>query len=459
MDVARIEPGADFAEAIGNAVGVCNVMLAVIGRKWPGGEGPAGQRRIDDPNDFVRLEIAAALKRKIAVIPLLVNGAAKPARDGLPQDIAELVRTPAVELREASWDEDVARLIAMLEQPGEKPERVPERWWKRHRRRLSLAIVLAAILLAIGARKIYLAGSHADVRPGSAMHAPAVVRPSATVAASLTRALAVLPDGRVACASADGIVVWDPAAPASPPILQYPDNDGMALVALPGGLLAWGTRSGSINLWDSAKRELHATLVGHTGAVAALAPMDDGRLASGSWDGTVRLWSLATGKLEKTLARHTSQVRTLAALGNGRLASGSTDGTIIVWNLAGETDKLKTFDRHGKAVNALVRLPDERMAAGSADGVVEIWNYATGNLETSLPAHSDWINAVVALGDGRLASASDDQTIAIWNPSKRELDARLEGHTGRVNALTVLPDGRLVSGSDDGTLRLWQVRR
>jgi len=459
MDVARIEPGADFGEAIGNAVGVCNVMLAVIGRKWPGAGGPAGQRRIDDPNDFVRLEIAAALKRRIAVIPLLVNGAAKPAKDGLPPDLAELARAPAMELKEASWDQDVARLIAAMEQPGGNPGRASEGWWKKHRRALPLLIALAAILLAMGAWEIYRAGAHADVRPGSAGQAAAVVRPLATVAAPATRALAVLPDGRVACASVNGIVIWDPAAPASPPILQYPDNDAMALAVVPGGRLAWGTRSGSIKLWDWAKKELRETLVGHTGAVAALASMDEDRLASGSWDETVRLWSLATGKLEKTLARHTSQVRALAALGNGRLASGSTDGTVIIWNLAGETEKLKTLDRRGKAVNALARLPEERVAAGSEDGAIEIWNYGAGNLQTSLAAHSDWINAIVVLGDGRVASASDDRTIGIWNPSKRDLDARLEGHTGRVNALAVLPDGRLVSGSDDGTIRLWQVGR
>lgn len=459
MDVAHIEPGADFAESIGNAVGACNAMLAVIGRQWPGpGPSPA-QRRIDDPNDFVRLEIAAALKRGIPVIPVLVDGAGMPAKENLPPDLEGLTRGPAVELRERSWDEDLGRLIAVLEPDGGNAGRAPQRWWKKHRRAWALSVTLAVIFLAVGVRKFYLAGAKPDPAPAGEVRELSVSHASAIVQASATRALATLPDGCVAAASANGIVVWDPGAPSKSPVVQAPDSDAMAIAVVPGGRLAWGNRSGNIKVWDRGRKELQATLSGHTGAVVALAAMDDGRLASASWDGTVRLWNLATGKLEKTLARHTSQVRALAALGNGRLASGSTDGTTIVWNLAGETEKLKTLSRRGNAINALARLAADRVAVGSEDGAIEIWNCTTGDQETRLRAHRDWINALVVLGDGRIASASDDQTIGIWNPSKSVLDVRLEGHTGHVNALAVLPDGRLVSGSGDGTLRLWATRK
>jgi hypothetical protein len=459
MDVAGIQPGADFEESIENAVGVCNVMLAVMGPKWPGRASAAGARRIDDPNDFVRLEIAAALKLRIAVIGVLVDGAAGPAKDGLPRDIAELAQAPAVELRESCWDEDVGRLIAALEQHGDKPAGGPQRWWKRRGRALPLSLAAALILVAVVARKIYQTPPQPPPAAETPMRVLALLRPAATMHASPTRALAALPDGRVACASANGIAVWDLTAPTPSPIPLDSDSDAMSLAVLPGGLLAWGTRSGSIKVWDLGKGQLLATLTGHTGAVAALAPMEDGRLTSGSWDGGVGLWSLVTGKLEKTLASHTSQVRALAALGNGRLVSGSTDGTIIVWTLNGETDKMKTFNRSGKAVSALARLTNERIAAGTEDGAIEIWDYNTGSLETRLQTHRDWINALVILGDGRVASASDDQTIGIWNPPSRDLDSRLEGHIGRVNALAVLPDGRLVSGSEDGTIRLWKLKR
>src|SRR5688572_978191 len=66
MDVAGIEAGRDFRKAIDQHVSSCGVLLAFIGTDWLTARDPSGQRRLDDPNDFVRLEIASALKRDIA---------------------------------------------------------------------------------------------------------------------------------------------------------------------------------------------------------------------------------------------------------------------------------------------------------------------------------------------------------------------------------------------------------
>jgi len=72
MDVSDIEPGTDFVEAIDKAVGSCDILIVVIGREWLTCADPGGHRRLDDPNDFIRLEAATALKRNIRVIPVLV---------------------------------------------------------------------------------------------------------------------------------------------------------------------------------------------------------------------------------------------------------------------------------------------------------------------------------------------------------------------------------------------------
>src|SRR5258708_35012303 len=74
MDVDAIEPGQDFVEVIQQAVGSCSALIAVIGRNWSGLRGD-GSRRIDDPEDFVHLEVAAALERGVRVIPVLVDDA------------------------------------------------------------------------------------------------------------------------------------------------------------------------------------------------------------------------------------------------------------------------------------------------------------------------------------------------------------------------------------------------
>jgi hypothetical protein len=81
MDVDTIALGVDFAEVITQAVSTCHVLLAVIGPRWVTGTDEGGRRRLDDPDDIVRLEIAAALERDIRVIPILVEGAVMPRRN------------------------------------------------------------------------------------------------------------------------------------------------------------------------------------------------------------------------------------------------------------------------------------------------------------------------------------------------------------------------------------------
>jgi hypothetical protein len=114
-DVDSIEPGDDFVEVIAAAVGSCDVLLALIGNQWVTIADENGRRRLDDPYDFVRLEIEAALTRKVRVIPILVDGAAMPYADELPPSLAGLVRRNALELSPARFDYDTSRLLRVLD--------------------------------------------------------------------------------------------------------------------------------------------------------------------------------------------------------------------------------------------------------------------------------------------------------------------------------------------------------
>jgi len=114
-DVNSIELGADFVEVITDAVGSCDVLLALIGRKWLRITGRGRTRRLDDPNDFVRLEIEAALKRKVLLIPILVDGAVMPRAEDLPPSIAPLVRRQALELSPQRFSADTANLLNVME--------------------------------------------------------------------------------------------------------------------------------------------------------------------------------------------------------------------------------------------------------------------------------------------------------------------------------------------------------
>jgi hypothetical protein len=114
MDVAGIAPGHDFRKAIDESVANCGALLAVIGPQWVSDLGSDGNRRLDDANDFVRLEIASALTRDIALIPVLVRDAKMPSAQELPADLRELVFRNAVQLSHVSWRRDVVVLIDAL---------------------------------------------------------------------------------------------------------------------------------------------------------------------------------------------------------------------------------------------------------------------------------------------------------------------------------------------------------
>lgn len=115
MDVVGIEPGRDFRKVIDKNVASCGVLLAVIGPSWLDAKDETGLRRLDNPMDFVRLETAAALKRDIPVVPVLVRGARMPKSEQLPDDLKELAYRNGLELTHARWDSDVEVLIKALQ--------------------------------------------------------------------------------------------------------------------------------------------------------------------------------------------------------------------------------------------------------------------------------------------------------------------------------------------------------
>jgi hypothetical protein len=115
FDIDHIAPGQDFFKVIEDAVTRCAVMLVVIGKRWAG-PGKRGARRIDDPGDFVHLEVAAGLRREgLLVIPVLVAGGQMPGPAELPDDLKDLSRRNAFDLSDLRWKDDVARLIAQLD--------------------------------------------------------------------------------------------------------------------------------------------------------------------------------------------------------------------------------------------------------------------------------------------------------------------------------------------------------
>ncbi len=115
MDIDQIEPGEDFVEVINRKVSACETAVVLIGKAWLSATDGEGRRRLDDPEDFVRLEVAAALERKVRVVPVLVGGAAMPRMQQLPEPLALLSRRNAIEISDSRFHSDVDRLIEALE--------------------------------------------------------------------------------------------------------------------------------------------------------------------------------------------------------------------------------------------------------------------------------------------------------------------------------------------------------
>jgi hypothetical protein len=114
-DVDTLEPGQDFVEAIESRLAECRVFIAMIGREWLDARDAAGRRRLDQPDDYVRLEIASALSRRdVRVIPVLIEGASMPPAELLPEALRPLTRKQAVHLRDDAWDHDVDRLATAI---------------------------------------------------------------------------------------------------------------------------------------------------------------------------------------------------------------------------------------------------------------------------------------------------------------------------------------------------------
>jgi hypothetical protein len=122
IDVADIEPGADFVQVLEDKVAACDALIALIGKNWLTCKDNENRPRLSDPRDFVSAEIAAALKRNVEVIPVLVGGAKMPQEQELPQQLQFLSRHQALEVSDARFIRDVKDLIEALERPADKPK-------------------------------------------------------------------------------------------------------------------------------------------------------------------------------------------------------------------------------------------------------------------------------------------------------------------------------------------------
>ena len=150
MDIDTIQPGEDFRSVVSDAVETCDVVLVMIGKHWAGMADGQGQRRLDNPRDLVRMEVAAALVNpRSRVIPVLLRDTRMPAEHDLPDDLKELSWRNAIELSDNRFQYDVRKLIGVIERGAGKTAGVPPVGRPGKGATKILGILAALVLLAM----------------------------------------------------------------------------------------------------------------------------------------------------------------------------------------------------------------------------------------------------------------------------------------------------------------------
>ncbi|MBU2582739.1 MAG: TIR domain-containing protein [Alphaproteobacteria bacterium] len=152
MDVDAAMHGLDFVKVLSDKIATTDLVAVIIGPNWLTAHNHQGERRIDTADDFVRIEVSAALQRDVPVIPVLVDGARMPTAQELPQDLKALARRHAVELRNARFSDDAGTLVRVIS----------ERLGAKRRRAWRMTAAFAGLVALIG---IAFVGLNAGVMP------------------------------------------------------------------------------------------------------------------------------------------------------------------------------------------------------------------------------------------------------------------------------------------------------
>lgn len=283
-----------------------------------------------------------------------------------------------------------------------------------------------------------------------------------------TRALAVLPDGRVAAGGADGwIRAWDVASGARERLdLGRHDGGVTAMAVLPDGRLISSGMDGLVLVWDPAADWAEPVkLGGQYDVVLAIAVTPGGQVVTGGRDGRVLLWNAAVpGVSPAEVGRHGGAVHAVAVLPGGRIVSGGRDRGVRIWDTVSPQDwpgspqgRPGELGRHGGAVHALTVLPGGRVVSAGDDGRVLMWDPArdpAGPVE--IGRHVSAVRAVGVTRAGRVICGGHDRRVRIWNPDlPGSGPVELGRHDGAVTAVAVTHGGLAVSAGADGRVRVW----
>jgi hypothetical protein len=513
MDVeGGIGAGQDFVRVIEDEVSLCDVMLVLIGPDWLTVVDEGGRRRLDNPEDFVRVEVGSALRFDKRVIPVLVHKAEMPRAEALPEPLKALARRNAVGLTQERFRADAQGLIKALEDALAEVEearrraeteasaaenrRAAEQAAKaeeaarveKERARLDAIAGLSPEQIAKAeelANWDFIKASegsqefrdHLARFPQGVTERMARKRLEALVWAGLSQPvgadalkgfLAEFPNGTHASEATANLAELESQAAAAREAAEGEkrEMDAWASASAAGTASAladfrkdWPngkyanaahTRIGEIKGGPSRRR-----LLGVGAGAAAL-----GGLAVFEFRPGNLFWRLLYDQSVRTFTGHSTFVESIAFSPDGRSAlSGDQFGHLELWDVA-TGKELRTFSGDGGYGRAVAFSPDGRTAlSGSDDNTLKLWDVATGKEIGAFAGHSSDVASVAFSPDGRTAlSGSDDKTIKLWDIATGKEIGVFAGHSSAVTSVAFSVDGRTaLSGSRDNTLKLWDI--
>ncbi len=429
MDVeGGIGPGHDFFRVIEDQVNTCDVMLVLIGSKWLNAIDEMGRRRLDNPQDFVRIEVESALRLGKRVIPLLVNKTEMPRADALPDPLKPLARRNAVRLTQERFKADAQGLIKALEAALAEADAVREQ----------------AATTAKSEEQRRVAERAAEAEEAA----------SAEKEKARLEAIAGLSPGHIA--KAEELANWD-FLKGSENSQDFRDH----VARFPKGVterMAWTKLEALV--WAGLAQPVDASSLrafleefpngGHAGeAKSKLAELE--YLAAAARDAEVRQ------------RRETEAWASASAAGN----VAAFEAFLNDWPDSNEANVAR------KRIKEIKGVPTRRwllQGLGGAVGLAVVagatfvelqpgrllWRLRYDPSIRTFTGHSDIVTSVAFAPDGRTAvSGSYDKTLKLWDVATGREIRTFTGHYGAVTSVAFAPDGRAaLSGSSDKTLKL-----
>lgn len=411
-DVDNIPVGANFGQYIKSILPRCRVALILMGPQWVDVKDASGKRRLEDPNDWVRIEVETALETPaLQVVPVLVNGAQMPSSEELPATLRPMLHlNAAVIRRDPDFRDDIERLAKALR-----------------------ASVKSGVLDFSGLGGVRRAANAAATKPRNTSRRGVMLAGVGALAAGGVGAWLL---------SGSSLLTPRPNAPATPSTETATLDPPAAPQCLSG---------------TPGENCVERIFSGHSGIVNAAAFSPDGsKVLTGSWDRTARLWDASDGRLLQTFPGLGENLGSVGFSSDGaRVLTGDREGARL-WDVAGAR-VIQTF-RTSYGLDAAISPDGAHVIVGLYEGA-QLFDAATGELIRTLAGHRNPVWAVAFAPDGRPLTASLDGTARLWDAEGRETLQRFDVISGRgVSAVALSSDGAyLAATAQDDRTRLLDV--